>query len=42
LLLPTASPGVDLALSPLEGEQDAGHPHFVINGRTAFSRRAIA
>jgi hypothetical protein len=42
LLLPTASPGGDLALSPLEGEKDAGHPDFMINGRTAFSRRAVA
>jgi hypothetical protein len=42
LLLPTPSPGVDLALAPLEGEQDAAHPYFAINGRTAFSRRTVA
>jgi SIR2-like domain len=42
LLLPTPAPGVDLSLAPLQGELDAGHPHFAINGRTAFSRRAVA
>jgi len=42
LLLPVADKGADLGLAPLEGAQDTGHPHFVINGRTAFSRRVVA
>jgi hypothetical protein len=42
LLLPTMDKGADFGLVPLEGAEDTGHPHFTINGRTAFSRRAVA
>lgn len=41
-LFPAADKGADLGIAPLEGPQDTGHPHFTINGRTAFSRRIIA
>jgi hypothetical protein len=41
LLLPAVGRGADATLIPLEGAEDAGHPRFVINGRTAFSRRVI-
>ena len=41
LLFPAADKGADLGLAPLEGAQDTGHPHFTINGRTAFSRRVV-
>jgi hypothetical protein len=42
LLLPAAGKGTETGLAPLEGAEDAGHPRFVINGRTAFSRRVAA
>jgi hypothetical protein len=42
LLFPAADKGADFVLAPLEEPQDTGHPHFTINGRTAFSRRVVA
>jgi hypothetical protein len=42
LLSPTADKGTSFGLAPLEGAEDTGHPQFVINGRTAFSRRVVA
>ncbi len=41
-LFSTTDKGADFGLAPLKGAEDTGHPHFTINGRTAFSRRVIA
>jgi hypothetical protein len=41
LLFPSTERATDHVLAPFGGPEDASHPHFVVNARTAFSRKAI-
>jgi len=41
-LFPNAEKASEHVLTPFEGPDDAAHPRFVINSRTAFSRKVVA